>query len=83
MSKRVQIQSLIVVPSDSEPQPWIAPIQPLIGIPSQIQEEIELSTEEFKDLLSSLKDLEAGRYEVLSSELSNEEFLRTVRKWIT
>lgn len=82
MLERIQLQHLIVIPSNHEPQAWIAPIQPLIDTPPQIQE-IELTQEEFKDLLSSLEDLDAGRYEVLSSDLSNEEFLQAVRKWLT
>ncbi len=86
--EHVILQRLVNVPSNCAPPAWIPAVQPLIYFPSQIQEElelkqeeIELSPEETKDVLSSLEDLENHRYEVLSSELSNEEFLQAVRKW--
>ena len=40
----------------------------------------ELTEEELKDLLESLEDLEVGRYRILSSELSEGEFLQRIRE---
>ncbi len=80
MLERTQLQHFIEVTSNCQSQPWIQPVQPLIGVARQIQWEEELSMEELSDLLTSLEDLRAGRYDVLPSELSDEEFLRAVHK---
>ena len=85
MLERTQLQRFIDVTSSSQPQVWVQTIQiqtvqPLIGIPCQIQWEEELSEEEIKDLLTSMEDLRAGHYDVLSSELSDDEFLQAVRR---
>lgn len=81
MFEPTQLQRPIEVTSDCQPQPWIQPVQPLIDIPLQIRWEEELSEEEFSDLMTSLEDLRAGRYDFLGSELTDGEFLRAVHKW--
>ena len=40
-----------------------------------------LTDEEVEDVLASLEDLRAGRYEVLGPGLTDEEFLMAVHGW--
>ena len=86
MPDHTRLQGFIDVASSIQPQVWVQTIQiqavqPLIGIPCQIQWEEELGGEEIKDLLTSMEDLRTGRYEVLGPGLTDEEFLMAVHGW--
>ena len=42
---------------------------------------VEGTDEEMEDVLASLEDLRAGRYEVLGPGLTDKEFLMAVHGW--